>query len=86
MTDPNIYFKQEFWALIHQRVPSMDAYTDLFNEYKTKVSGEEFDYLRYTILKDYVTFKDWYDKLKAIPDKQLASISSIAELIRNVNN
>ena len=85
-TDPNVYFKQEFWALIHQRVASMDDYHYLYVNYKDKVTGEEYDYLRFTILKDYQTFKDWYDNLKTIPDKQLASINSITELRRCINN
>lgn len=84
-TDPNVFFKQEFWALIHQRVASMDTYTDLYNNYKNKVSGEEFDYLRFTILKDFATFKEWFDKLKTIPEPQLLSINSINELSRNIN-
>ena len=84
-TDPNVYFKQEFWALIHQRVALMDDYTNLYNEYKTKVSGEEFDYLRFTILKDYATFRDWYDKLKRIPESQLSSINTVNDLSRNIN-
>lgn len=83
--DPNVQFKQEFWDMIHQRNPSMDAFTDLYNNNKATVSGEEFDYLRYTILKDYVTFKDWYDKLRLIPEKQLSSISTIDELINKIN-
>ena len=85
VTDPTVYFKQEFWALIHQRVASMDDYTDLYNSYKTKVTGEEFDYLRFTILKNYVSFKEWYDKLKAIPDNKLTSINSISELSKLIN-
>ena len=63
----------------------MDAYTDLYNKYKSDVKGEEFDYLRFTILKDYVTFKAWYDSLKKIPEQQLSNITSIAELINKVN-
>ena len=85
VVDPNEQFKQEFWDLIHQRNPSMDAYHDLYNNNKANVSGEEFDYLRYTILKDYVTFKGWYEKLRLIPEKQLSSITSIDELITKVN-
>lgn len=83
--DPNVYFKQEFWALIHQRVASMDDYHNLYVNYKDKVSGEEFEYLRTVILENYAGFKKWYDKLKTIPDKQLNSIYSITELSRYIN-
>ena len=83
--DPNTQFKQEFWALIHTRNASMDAYTDLYNNYKTKVSGEEFDYLRFIILKDYVSFKAWYDKLKTVPESQLQSVENIDALRNKIN-
>ena len=79
--DPAIMFKKEFWTLIHERNGSMDSYTDLFNTYKSKIKkGEEFDYLRFTILKNYVSFKAWYEQLKSIPNNQLSSIESIEEL------
>lgn len=84
-SDPNVYFKQEFWALIHQRVASMDDYYNLYVNYKDKASGEEFEYLRTVILENYAGFKKWYDKLKTIPDKQLSSIYSITELSRYLN-
>ena len=80
--DPNTLFRQEFWELIHSRNPSMDAYTDLYNNYRTKVSGEEFDYLRFIILKDYVSFKAWYDKLKTVSESQLQSVETI-DALRN---
>lgn len=86
VTDPNVLFKQEFWDLVHQRNPSMDAYTDLYNKYKADVKGEEFDYLRYTILKNYVSFKAWYDSLKKIPESQLQSIKSVDALINKINS
>ena len=86
VTDPNVLFKQEFWDLVHHRDPSMDAYTDLYNKYKRDVKGEEFDYLRYTILKDYVHFKAWYDNLKKIPESQLQSIESVDALINKINS
>ena len=85
VTDPNILFKQEFWDLVHHREPSMDAYTDLYNKYKENVKGEEFNYLRYTILKNYVTFKAWYDNLKLIPESQLQSIESVDVLTKKTN-
>lgn len=83
-TDPNEVFKRDFWTLVHEKSGSMDAYTDLYNANKTKVAGEEFDYLRYTILKDFVTFKAWYDKLKKIPEKELNSIKTIEALRKSV--
>lgn len=83
--DPNVVFKQAFWELVHQKNTSMDAFTDLYNEYKTKVSGDEFDYLRFIILKDYVTFKAWLEKIKRIPDNQLQSINTIDALKNKVN-
>jgi hypothetical protein len=63
----------------------MDAYTDLYNKYKSDVKGEEFDYLRFTILKDYVTFKAWYDNLRSIPVTQLQSIESVDALKNKIN-
>ena len=83
--DPNTQFKQEFWALIHQRTIMMDPYDALYKEYKNKVEGEEYDYLRFTILKDYVSFKAWYDHLKKIPENQLQSIKSVDELKKRIN-
>ena len=83
--DPNAQFKQEFWTLIHQRSFTMDSYHDLYINYKDKAEGEEFDYLRFTILKDYVSYKAWYDNLKKIPEKQLQSIKSIDELKKRLN-
>ena len=80
VNDPNVQFKQEFWTLIHQRTIMMDPYDALFKEYKNKVECEEYDYLRYTILKDYVSFKAWYTSLKKIPENQLQSIKSVDEL------
>lgn len=85
VSDPNEAFKKAFWNLVHEKNPSMDAFTDLYNENKAKVSGEEFDYLRFTILKDYVSFKGWFDKLKSIPDNQLQSINTVNALKNNIN-
>lgn len=83
--DPSILFKKEFWAMIHERNASMDAYTELYNQYKTTVKkGAEFDYLRFTILKNYVSYKAWYEQLKAIPDNTLSSIESIEELNKHI--
>ena len=85
VTDPNVQFKQEFWALVHQRTYTMDSYHDLYTSYKGKVEGEEYNYLRYTILQDYVSYKAWYDNLKKIPDSQLQSINTIDELKKRIN-
>ena len=83
--DANLQFKKEFWTLIHQCTVMMDPYDALFKEYKNKVKGEEYDYLRFTILKDYANFKAWSDKLKKIPEGQLQSIESIDVLINRMN-
>lgn len=78
--DPNVQFKQAFWTLIHQRTIMMDPYDTLFKEFKNKVEGEEYDYLRYTILKDYNSFKEWYLKLHKIPVAELENINTINDL------
>ena len=85
VNDPNVQFKQEFWTLIHQRTITMDPYDALYKENKNKVECEEYDYLRYTILKDYVSFKAWYTSLKKIPENQLQSIKSVDELKKIIN-
>ena len=54
-------------------------------EYKNKVEGEEYDYLRFTILKDYVSYKAWYEQLKKIPESQLKSIKTVDELNKRIN-
>ena len=84
-TEPNEQFKQEFWTLVHQRSYTMDSYHDLYTNYKGKVEGEEYNYLRYTILQDYASYKAWYDNLKKIPDSQLQSINTIDELKKRIN-
>jgi hypothetical protein len=78
--DPNVKFKQEFWTLIHQRTIMMDPYDNLYKENKNKVEGEEYEYLRLTILKDYSSFKTWSGKLHKIPTTDLESINSIKDL------
>ena len=85
VNDPNFQFKKEFWALIHQRTNMMDPYHELYTSNKGKVECEEFDYLRFTILKDYNSFKDWYNGLKKIPESKLQAIESIDALINNMN-
>ena len=83
---PDEMFKQEFWGLIHQKTLQMDPYTDLYNKYKSEgVSGEEFEYLRLTILKDWPTFKDWYGKLRKISKSDLESLNTVNDLITKLN-
>ena len=76
-TDDNTQFKQTFWALIHQQEMAMDAYDGLYKQYKGKVSGDEYDYLRFTILKDASTYKEWIRKLRKIPSDQLDKLNSV---------
>ena len=78
--DSSSYFKKEFWSLIHQRTLMMDPYHELYINNKGNVDGEEYNYLRFTILKDYNSFKDWSNSLKRIPEDQLRSIESIDAL------
>lgn len=78
--DPNVQFKKEFWTLIHQRTIMMDPYHELYVNYKDKASGEEFDYLRLTILKDYSSFKSWYTKLHKVSLLELEAINTIPDL------
>ena len=83
--DPNTAFKQEFWSLIHSRTIQMDPYDALYKQYKKEASGEEFEYLRLTILKDWATFKGWYVKLKSIPESELQSIETVSQLIQKLD-
>lgn len=78
--DPNELFKQAFWTLIHQRAILMDAYDTLFKDNKGKVEGEEYDYLRYTILKNSTAFKEWTAKLQKIPASELETINNVSDL------
>lgn len=78
--DPNVQFKQAFWTLIHQRTVLMDSYDSLFKDNKGKVEGEEYDYLRYTILQNSGAFKTWTGKLQKIPASELESINTINDL------
>ena len=78
--DPNEPFKQAFWTLIHQRAILMDAYDTLFKDNKGKVEGEEYDYLRYTILKNSTAFKEWTAKLQKIPASELETINNVSDL------
>lgn len=84
--DSNSIFKIKFWALIHQRTLMMDPYHELYTNSKGNVNGEEYDYLRFTILKDYSSFKDWSNSLKKIPEDQLQSIESLDALKSKLRN
>ena len=84
--DSNSIFKKKFWALIHQRTLMMDPYHELYTNSKGNVNGEEYDYLRFTILKDYSSFKDWSNSLKKIPEDQLQSIESLDALKSKLRN
>jgi hypothetical protein len=83
--DPNELFKKSFWELIHQRTIQMDPYDILYKDNKDKASGEEFDYLRHTILQDFSHFKDWSAKLRKIPASELEGINTIADLKSKLN-
>ena len=78
--DPNVKFKQEFWTLIHERTIKMDPYDNLYKENKNKVEGEEYEYLRLTILKDFSSFKEWSSKLQKIPASDMESINTVNDL------
>jgi len=78
--DPNVLFKQAFWTLIHQRTILMDSYDTLYKDNKGKVEGEEYDYLRYTILKNSTAFKEWTGKLQKIPASELETINTVNDL------
>lgn len=84
--DPSLQFKQAFWTLIHQRTIMMDAYDTLFKENKGKVEGEEYDYLRYTILKNSTAFKEWTSRLQKIPASDLETINTINDLKSKLNS
>ena len=75
-----VQFQKDFWALIHQRTILMNSYDELYNNNKNKVEGEEYDYLRYTILKGTPQFKEWSGKLRKIPASELESINTVAGL------
>ena len=83
--DPNAQFKQQFWTLIHQRTIMMDPYDILFKDNRNKVEGEEYEYLRYTILENFASFKVWSGKLHKIPVSELESINNISDLKKKLN-
>lgn len=83
--DPSAQFKKEFWSLIHQRTIMMDPYDMLYKDNKNKVEGEEYEYLRYTILENFATFKAWSGKLRKVPTSELESINTISDLKKKLN-
>ena len=86
VADDNALFKQAFWDLIHKRELAMDAYDGLYKQYKGKVGGEEFDYLRTIILKDYPTYKEWSRKLRKLPTDQAETLESVKTLKAKLND
>ena len=82
--DVNEQFKKEFWDLIHQRTIMMDPYDALYKNYKDQVSGEEYDYLRHTMLQNYKVYKEWYQKLQRIPQEELVEINTIDALVQKM--
>lgn len=82
---PSAQFKKEFWALIHQRTIMMDPYDLLYKDNKNKVEGEEYEYLRYTILENFASFKAWSSKLHKVPVSELESINTIKDLKNKLN-
>ena len=82
--DVTAQFNQELWALIHNRNVQMDTYFNLYETYKGKVSGKEYNYLRLTILKNTTEFKKWKSKLLSIPASDLQSINTIDVLEKKI--
>ena len=66
--------------MIHQRALKMDDYDGLYKKYKGQVSGEEFDYLRFTILKNSSAFVEWSAKLRSLPTADLEAIETLDTL------
>lgn len=84
--DSTEIFKQEFWELIHQGDTIFEHYSRLHDEYKGQnVICEECDYLKHTILKDWVSFKEWRTELRNISYKhELDSIYDVDSLIKRL--
>lgn len=78
--DPSAQFKKDFWNLVHQRTIQMDPYDLLYKDNKATASGEEYDYLRFEVLKDTPHFKEWSTKLRKIPANELESINTVNDL------
>lgn len=83
--DPNVKFKNDFWELVHQRTIQMDPYDALYKDNKDKASGEEFDYLRFNILKNSAAFKEWTKNLRRVPTSDLQKVESVNDLVKKLD-
>ena len=82
---PATPFQKEFWDMIHRREVRMDPYDSLYKANRNQVEGEEYDYLRFIILKDFPSFKEWSGKLRNISPsdaEQIQDISTLKEKIK----
>ena len=82
---PSTPFQKKFWDMIHKREGRMDPYDSLYKANRNQVEGEEYDYLRFTILKDFTSFKQWSGKLRNISPsdaEQIQDISTLKERIK----
>lgn len=71
--------------MIHRREVRMDPYDSLYKANRNQVEGEEYDYLRFIILKDFPSFKEWSGKLRNISPsdaEQIQDISTLKEKIK----
>ena len=83
--DDNQAFRQAFWAMIHQRKLAMNDYDQLYKQYKGKVAGEEYDYLRFTILRDSQSYMKWSRKFRSISSSEIAVIETVDALKSKLN-
>ncbi len=81
---PATPFQKEFWDMIHRREVRMDPYDSLYKANRNKEKGEEYDYLRFTILKDFPAFKSWAEKLRSIPSTEAEQIQDINTLKQKI--
>ena len=81
---PATPFQKEFLDMIHRREVRMDPYDSLYKANRNKVEGEEYDYLRFVILKDFPAFKEWADKLRNIPGVDAEKIQDITTLKQQI--
>lgn len=77
---PSTPFQKKFWDMIHKREGRMDPYDSLYKANRNQVEGEEYDYLRFTILKNSTAFKEWTSKLQKIPASELGTINTVNDL------
>lgn len=83
--DPSSVFNAKFWTLIHQCEVKMDPYDSLYRDNKNKVKGDEYDYLRLTILENYAAFQSWSKQLKKVPLSELEAITTVEGLKQKLN-